>query len=369
MSWKGNRKRAYAVLPAMLLTASMLLGGCAGDGAGEEDNMILLVETEEDTTVTGVAVATRQNVSKSLKILLEYKATKSEDLAFALDRQEVEEVLVKEGDYVQKGTVLAKLTSKDNASEVRDMEYSLQRKELEYQQLLKEKELDLRDEEFEYAVGNHNKTVYEERIKAIEDGYASRIQNFEDELYISRLRLEQVKKTDNRQVLTAGITGLVTFVKTGLKSSVTTAGQTVITIQDTEECYFFADVPAYREYFSQGDVAELTINTGTNKGTYQVTPVLTENEEELYFVFTGDDATVNGISVGTRAAITLDLESRENVIAVPAKCIHKAGDLVYVYVVNEAGDRVTRYVEIGLEGDTYTEILSGLSEGEKVIQL
>jgi hypothetical protein len=182
------------------------------------------------------------------------------------------------------------------------------------------------------------------------------------------MKLEQIRKSDDRQVLTAGISGLVTFVKTALKGSYTTAGQTVITIQDTEECYFFADNASYREYFSEGDVAELVINTGTNKGTYEVTPVNLSDEENLAFGFSGSDTAVNGITVGTRASITLDLESRENVIAVPSRCIHKAGDRVYVYVVNEAGDRVTRYVEIGLEGDTYTEILSGLSEGEKVIQ-
>ena len=368
MSGSRKGKKRIAGLTALLLAAS-LLGGCAGEGSGEEDNMILLVETEEDTTVTGVAVAARQDVSKTLKILLEYKATKSEELAFSLDRQEVEEVLVEEGDYVQKGDVLAKLTTEDNSSEAETMEYTIARLELQLEAVEREKALDIRDEEFEYAVGNHDKSLYESRMKAIEENYASTIQGYEDSLYINRMKLEQMEKSDDRKVLTAGMAGLVTYVQTGLKGSMTTAGQTVITIQDTEECYFFADVPEYREYFSEGDTAELVINTGVNKGTYLMTPVLEEGGEELYFTFAEGRAVGNGITVGTRASITLDLESRENVVAVPSRCIHKAGDLVYVYVVNEAGDRVTRYVEIGLEGDTYTEILSGLSEGEKVIQL
>jgi multidrug efflux pump subunit AcrA (membrane-fusion protein) len=173
----GKQKKAYAILPAALLSAALFLGGCAGDATAEDDNLILLVETEEDTTVTGVAVATRTDVSKTLKILLEYKATKSEDLAFALDSREVAEVLVEEGDYVQKGDVLAKLTTKDDTSEEEGMVYTISRLELELEQVQNEKAMDIREEEFQYAVGNHDKDTYEYRIKAIESDYASRIQS------------------------------------------------------------------------------------------------------------------------------------------------------------------------------------------------
>ena len=45
---------------------------------------------------------------------------------------------------------------------------------------------------------------------------------------------------------------------------------------------------------------------------------------------------------------------------------HKAGDICYVYVVEDDGYRRYKEVEIGLEGDERIEIISGLEAGDMV---
>lgn len=61
------------------------------------------------------------------------------------------------------------------------------------------------------------------------------------------------------------------------------------------------------------------------------------------------------------------MDTREHVLRVPKDAVHNADGKDYVYMEDADGMRQIVYVEAGLRGDEYTEILSGLQEGEKVI--
>lgn len=72
------------------------------------------------------------------------------------------------------------------------------------------------------------------------------------------------------------------------------------------------------------------------------------------------------ISVGDFAVITVINDIRENVLSVPVSALHKdtAGPFVYV----KEGDGSTAVtVKTGMSDGAYTEILSGLKEGDKVL--
>lgn len=73
---------------------------------------------------------------------------------------------------------------------------------------------------------------------------------------------------------------------------------------------------------------------------------------------------------GLRSSMTADLEiltdSRSNVLMVPRRVLTKA-DGVYQVKVLEDNRVVERTVEVGLIGDSEAEIVSGLTEGEKII--
>ena len=57
-----------------------------------------------------------------------------------------------------------------------------------------------------------------------------------------------------------------------------------------------------------------------------------------------------------------------HVLSVPRDTVHEAGDKSFVYTLTEENVREIRYIETGLVGDERVEILSGLSEGEKVLK-
>jgi len=69
---------------------------------------------------------------------------------------------------------------------------------------------------------------------------------------------------------------------------------------------------------------------------------------------------------GMSARVHIAVDSRTDVIAVPDEALLDEAGQAYVYVV-ENGMAHKRAVEVGLTGGGWTEILSGLSEGEHVV--
>jgi len=66
------------------------------------------------------------------------------------------------------------------------------------------------------------------------------------------------------------------------------------------------------------------------------------------------------------ASVTILLETRKNVLSVPTSAITRERGERFVTVL-EDGSPVRRKIKIGWKADGYTEITSGLKEGEKVI--
>jgi len=66
------------------------------------------------------------------------------------------------------------------------------------------------------------------------------------------------------------------------------------------------------------------------------------------------------------ASVTILLETRKNVLVVPTSAITREGGERFVTVL-ENGNRVRRKVRIGWREGSYTEIVSGLKEGENVV--
>lgn len=81
-----------------------------------------------------------------------------------------------------------------------------------------------------------------------------------------------------------------------------------------------------------------------------------------------------GIKVGMNANITLAIQSKEDALVVPVEAVTKEGDKKYVTVSSSSGEsegtqsRGQRVeVTTGLENESYVEIVSGVTEGEKLL--
>ncbi len=73
-----------------------------------------------------------------------------------------------------------------------------------------------------------------------------------------------------------------------------------------------------------------------------------------------------GIKPGMTADIIIESEKKENVLVIPKGTVEKINGKKIVRVFKD-GEVEEREIEIGLEGDDFIEIISGLEEGEEVV--
>jgi multidrug efflux pump subunit AcrA (membrane-fusion protein) len=103
----------------------------------------------------------------------------------------------------------------------------------------------------------------------------------------------------------------------------------------------------------QGTVATVTPSGTTQQGvvTFPVTVVFNTQG------FT--------IPPGTTASLRVITERKENVLAVPSRAVSRQGRQSFVTVTVDG--KTGKAVQTGITGDNFTEIVSGLEEGETIV--
>ena len=73
-----------------------------------------------------------------------------------------------------------------------------------------------------------------------------------------------------------------------------------------------------------------------------------------------------GIKTAMTADIVIGVGKKENVLAIPSSAVPRTGEKAIVQVLAE-GSIEEREVEIGLRGEVFVEVISGLKEGEMIV--
>ncbi|MBX6167726.1 MAG: HlyD family efflux transporter periplasmic adaptor subunit, partial [Thermobispora bispora] len=107
--------------------------------------------------------------------------------------------------------------------------------------------------------------------------------------------------------------------------------------------------------------------TATGKVTLIDPQPQTSNNVVQYAVTISLTDVPSEVRLGQTASVQVVVGEAENVLTVPTSAIRTAGGQSTVTVI-ENGTRVVRRVEVGLQGDSTTEIKSGLREGELVVR-
>lgn len=233
-----------------------------------------------------------------------------------------------------------------------------------------EAELDLSIQETEYSIAL-------EKLKIMESGpVGHELTALNAQIEQARFRLEQEENKLNKTVLRAEMDGVVTAVEVALGDYVQ-PGTRLITIGDTSQLEVTAGVSEAdsgrlkpgqkvivttaaqpdREYsgilqsVSPGAVA----GGQTERGTQIEVPVIVR---------------IEGDTEGLRPGYTVDLSittvERDSSLVVPYESIVEKDGVTKIFVVEDGVARL-KDVTIGIDTALLTEILSGLSEGERVI--
>ena len=335
----------------------------------EESDPVLLVGEEVEEDVAGNLPAEYADVVSTMSFSVRYRTAATQDLAFDVERAKIDSVLVTPGETVHAGQLLITLvTDTDIEAEREDLLYQIERLELQKlsveHQIEYEKELARFNHAMDTPITDEKNDKLEETLEAIDEKYYFTLADFDDQIAICNLKLYNLENNNNDHNIYAGMDGIVEYVREGLEGSQTVIGRTVITIKDPNDMYFYASDRAAIEYLQGLESVTITVN-GSSAAEYEATPELTEDGTGLRFILTGDSASAI-IAENTNGSIDIELGRKDNVLSVPKAAVHRAGDKVYVYVVDEDGYRRYREVQIGLEGDSRIEILSGLKAGEIV---
>jgi macrolide-specific efflux system membrane fusion protein len=92
----------------------------------------------------------------------------------------------------------------------------------------------------------------------------------------------------------------------------------------------------------------------------------TQNSVNSYAVTVNLDSVPDAVRIGQTVTVVVTVAQADNVVRVPTAAVRGTGQRHTVDVVTADGKHETRQVEVGVQGDQFVELTSGLEVGEQV---
>ena len=359
---KNKNVRICVFLAGLMICAAF--SGCTSDP--EEKETRVIVEQEAPEVEYTLVTVNLGDIVLRKDLNCTYSQINSQQLSFPVSGRIISKVYFIEGEVVKKGDLVAELSGNDREDEIERLEYQIARNKLLLSQI---------DDTENYELSRRwlNK-IYSrgfDQTGDIEDYQRDneyRREDYRDAIALDEQQLSKIKQEIKQGKIYAGISGTVSLKKKNLEGSTSVKNEVIIEIKDNAECFFVVDDVKYKDYFKDGEKYDLSIFSGPGSGKYKVTPYKRNQwEEQMFFSIDDVDESVVFES-GNSGSVSVILDERKQVLTLPREVVHEAEGKWYVYVINEAGVRDVKWIEVGLLGNELVEIVSGLSEGEKVIQ-
>lgn len=332
-------KRIKPQLAILALTGIAVIPGC---GTGEAS----VANEAEIRAATPVPVEVSAPVRADIFATYHATATIESDAdapVLARVSGEVVELLVEEGEIVNAGQVLARLDGERLRLEMLSAKADLERVN---------GELDRYDDLAERGLVS----------AAMYDG----LKYDADAL---RARYDLAKLNYDYSAIRATISGIVSARDVKLGQNIT-ANSVAFRITDNSELVAYLQIPQSElAKFSSGHTASLRVDSmpeinfeatiarisptiDTRNGTFRATAIIGNQAGDLV--------------PGMFARFEIAYEKHEEALLIPSIAVVEEDDEASVYVVRD-GAVTRRIVETGIRNDGHVEILSGLSDGEKIV--
>jgi len=189
----------------------------------------------------------------------------------------------------------------------------------------------------------------------------------------AQVALDQARRTLAGTTLTAPTSGTVLTVTGDVGSKVSGPGSTgFVTLGNLDELQVEAD-------FSQSDVAKLKVGQDAkitlpagNGGPFDgavahIEPAATTSGSLVqYGVMIAFNEPPEHLLIGQSATVQVTTAEADNTLQVPSAALRSGPAGTYTVLVKHGAGTRARVVRIGLRGDAYVQILSGLKAGDKV---
>lgn len=365
----GKNKRTVIRGLSAALLCSVMLSGCNVQQT-ENENLVIL-EPEAEEIKYSLTVASVGDVIQTKKVRCDYEQLKGVDVYFPTSGKIIKEIHVKAGDTVTKGQLIAELDIGDVDTKIRDLEYKIAKNTLLLKHLDENENDDISSKWLEYIYESEHSDEKDEELKEsiskLQQKNEYSREDYQDAIAVDTLELEKIRKDIKESFLYAEMDGTVSYAKTDIEGTISKADERIISIMGGADGIFVVKEPEYARYFKEGEEVELTVITGIGAGGYKLVPYkMDEWEDKLLFTFPeGEEVAVT--KTGYAGTIKIITGMKEQVLNVPVKSVHVADGKEYVYILGEGNVRDVKWIETGLYGDEYVEVVSGLTEGEKVI--
>ena len=274
-------------------------------------------------------------------------------------------VLVKENDVVTAGETVATLDAKSLATKRDQAQFKVTNAKAKYDR-----------EAYLYSIGANPQSSFEDAQY-----------NYDD----AKSALEETESDLAETIIQAPISGIVVG-KPKTAGTMATAGTdnptVIMRIADLSKKQIMAKVDETDiGNIKIGQQATFTVDAHTGKTfTAHVTKIsqtdtvntwqtvssssttTTSSASVIYYYVTLDvDDPDNLLLPAMTARVVIDTADKDNALVVPLSVLKTDAAGAYVLVLNDDGTQEQRYVETGIYSDEYVEILSGLSEGERIV--
>ncbi|QIB27468.1 efflux RND transporter periplasmic adaptor subunit [Caloranaerobacter azorensis] len=395
---KGKKALAISLL---VILGIVIIGVGAYKAAKKENKRGIFVKTvevsKEDISSIIISDGTvKSKVNRNVVTTLPYK---------------IKEILVKEGDKVSKGQVLAKLDTEDIEFNIRAAEINLEIEKQNLKNMLEGKDTFQLEKNLENAKLNYENAQkkYQNSVKLYEAGAISKSQleadssalatakiNFElaqkqledakkakdvegqkKRIELQELNLKKQKEEISKSIIKSPIDGVIVYSGAKLGVPANTVSPLFI-IDDTSKLEIEVNISEYDiNDIKLGQEVKITGEAFKNreyKGKVSyISPVATEmntgrgietNVKIKIDILNPDEK----IKPGFSADVSINTANKKDALVVPYEALyHKKDGSIVVFKVEE-GKAVEIPVLMGVEGDLKAEIISkDLKEGDQII--
>lgn len=339
-------KRSLLVFLALtVLCFSLFVSGCEEQSkSADVSKEIYTPQTNAENYKDNIVEAKIGTMNQKYYHEASYDNPYIETVAFETDGV-VSSINVENGDKVKKGAVLARLNTDEIDKRIEEQEMRLSSAKKTLSKINKDKKADKSEKisakyDVQIEQNAYDKLLFERERYTVKAPYKGEIS----------IQFEEGKEIK--------------------KGSQVSKGQPLCTMKDPKGerlCIILYDDEKLEDVSFGMNV---TLTQGKTIENGKITDIVFSDGggsyDAYYYVITPEKKNTELVSYGDKINASIDVYSKENAVIVPTEAIKKVNDTNYVDVLVD-GMKIQTDVEIGIQDDTETEIVSGLSGGEQII--
>jgi len=344
-------KYKYWIMPIVLLVGTIVLFR-SGVLYGKE------AQVQTETTGVGVSTTTAQYVTTvpTLKLSGSIEGKTSATISAKLAGR-IQEVLVKQGQHVNAGEVLARLESGELSNSVRTAQQTVTKDQIA---------CDLAQENYErYKILYSQNAISQQSL----DGYYATLRTAQAELSSAIASQSSAQEQYQYGIITAPVDGVVANV-TATVGQVVSAGTSLMAVQDISEVYAVINIEQKDlGKVTLGQTAEITVDTYAPKAFTGILDTINPEAGSSNRMFSSKIKIDNAqglLKSGMFIKAQLATGNPVQVLVVPQSAVMQKQGLYYAFTIDN-NKAVRHQIEIGDVTGESIQIKSGLEPGIEVI--